>query len=114
MKEITMELFLRFISICAVLLIAGIGYAYYIAKRPLPPKLTWFSVLIGDFVTDVGMGALIYLLTENLFLALIPFICHALTGGPMILGQLIKHAIQNGGNIIIDEEQDGDGTQALA
>ena len=98
---------LRFIGICAVLLLFGFIYAYLIARKPFPPRLTWLSVVIGDFTTDVGMAALILLLTENLFLAAIPAFCHILTGGPMILGQLTKHTLQNGGVVTV-EEDDGD------
>ena len=101
------DTFLRFIGLCAVLLIFGIIYAYLIARRPFPPHLTWLSVVIGDFVTDLGMGGLILLLTGDLFLTFIPAICHILTGGPMILGQTTKHTLQNGGVVII-EADDGD------
>ena len=107
MNEITIDTFLRFIGLCATLLIFGITYAYIIARKPFKPQLTWASVLIGDLVTDIGTGAIILLLTENLFLAGIPLICHALTGGPMILGQITKHTMQNDGEIIV-EGIDGD------
>lgn len=104
---ITFSIFLRFIGLCATLLLFGIAYAYLIARKPFPPHLTWASVLIGDLVTDFGMGAVILLLTEDLFLAGVPLMCHILTGGPMILGQITKHAIENGGDVII-EGIDGD------
>ncbi|MCL4302491.1 MAG: hypothetical protein KJ077_42775 [Anaerolineae bacterium] len=98
----------RFIGICAVLFTGfGIPYSILITKWAFPPNLTWLSVLIGDGVTDFGMGALILLLTGDLFLASIPIICHGLTGGPMIAGQILKHALQNGGHIVIEDE-DGD------
>lgn len=111
--------FLRFISICAVLLLFGMIYAYVIADKPFPPKWTWASVAIGDFVTDFGSGAILWLLTHNLFLAILPFICHGLTGGPMIIGQLVKHRWQDGGEVIPEQDDtieviDGDGTEALA
>lgn len=105
---ITTSIFLRFIGLCAALMLFGITYAYLIARKPFPPHLTWISVVIGDFVTGIGMGAMILLLTEDLFLAVIPLMCLGLTGGPMILGQVTKHAIENGGDVIIEDTLNGD------
>lgn len=103
-----MELIIRFAGICAVLLIFGHVYAYMIVRKPFPPHRTWLSVAIGDFVNDFGTGAQILLFTGNPYLALLPLINHIFfTGGPMILGQLTKHRVQDGGEIL-PELSDGD------
>ena len=105
---ISAGVFFRFIGVSAVLFIFGIIYAYLIARKPFPPRLTWLSVLIGDFVTDLGTAAHLLMFTGDPFLASIPVINHVLTGGPMILGQLTKHMLQNGGIVIIEEDEVGD------
>lgn len=87
------------------MLVFGLIYAVAIAIWPFKAKNTWKSVVIGDFVTDVGDWAILLLLTGNIWISLTPFICHLLTGGPMIGGQILKHALQNGGHIVIDEEE---------
>lgn len=107
-REMTQEIATRFIGICAVLfVIFGIPYAILIGLRPFRPGLTWLSVLIGDLMTDFGTGAQLLLFTGDPVLASLPLLNHILTGGPMILGQILKHRLQNGGHIIIEDE-DGD------
>lgn len=101
-----MDIQTRIVLIAFVLFIFGGIYAILIAIRPFKPSLTWLSVLFGDLVTDVGSWAILLLITGNLYVALIPFMCHILTGGPMILGQVLKHKLQNGGHVVIDEELD--------
>lgn len=108
MPQITTDIFLRFIGISAALFLFGIAYAYIIAWKAFKPELNWLSVLIGDFVTDIGMGAIILLMVEDLFLAAVPFMCHALTGAPMILGQITKHTMQNDGDVIVEDLDLGD------
>ncbi len=81
----------RLLVIAGGLFVFGLIYAYLIAIRPFRPSLTWLEVVIGDAVTDTGMSLAIYLLTNDLRLAALPWIAHALTGGSMILGQLLKH-----------------------
>lgn len=93
----------RFVGICAVLLLFGIIYAIYIAIKPFKPKFTWASVVIGDLATDLGSGAILWLFTGDLFLAALPFICHGLTGGPMIVGQITKHIFQDSGEIVVED-----------
>ncbi len=77
----------------------GIIYAIKIAIRPFDTGETWKSVVIGDGMTDVGSGMLLWVLLEQyisnwktrLGLCLIPLFSHALTGGPMITGQVLKN-----------------------
>ena len=82
------------------LAIVGVGltvfgwlYAYRIAVRPFPPHRTWLSVVVGDAATDAGASAALLVLSRDRRLALIPWIAHALTGAPMIVGQVLKHHI---------------------
>lgn len=101
----------KFILICAVLFVVfGIPYAILVALKPFRPGLTWLSVLIGDGVTDLGTGAQLLLLTGDPVLACLPLLNHILTGGPMILGQILKHRLQNGGHVIIEDDDDGNPT----
>lgn len=109
MREMSQETLIRFIGICmSIFLFFGLPYGILVATRPFRPRLTWLSVVFGDLATDLGMAGLLLLLTEDLFIASIPFLCHALTGGPMIAGQILKHALQNGDHIIIEDDDDGD------
>jgi hypothetical protein len=90
-----MEL-IPFFIIIAVILLFGIFYSILIYWRPFPPGLTWLSVVIGDLVTDMGSTLVLVLILTNLqpdylWLALVPFGMHVLTGGPMIVGQVLKH-----------------------
>lgn len=99
---------LRFIGICGILLIFGIVYAILIARKPFPPKWTWVSVTIGVGITCFGIGEILWIFTGNYFLTFVPIIGFALTGGPMIVGQITKHILQNGGVVIIEEDEIGD------
>lgn len=79
------------------LFVFGVLYSALVALRPLPARFTWLEVVIGDAITDMGTSALIYRGTRDWRLALAPWICHALTGLPMILGQVLKHKLQEDG-----------------
>ena len=85
-KEIEIVLAMLF-----VWLIFGMVYAGIIALRPFRPGLTWLSVVVGDGLTDIGSGMLLYALTGSLMIAVVPLLFHAMTGGPMIAGQVLKH-----------------------
>lgn len=98
----------RIITISTLMLLFGGAYAVFIALKPFKPNLTWLSVAIGDAVTDLGSFGVLYALTGNRRLAAIPFLSHLLTGGPMITGQILKHALQNGGGIVIFEDDERD------
>lgn len=101
------EIATKFILVCVVLLVVfGIPYAIIIARQPFKPHLTWLSVMIGDAMTDFGMAALLLLLTGSPLAASVPVLCHILTGGPMILGQILKHSFQNGGHVIVGDDDD--------
>ena len=102
------EIFIRFVGICAVLFIFfGIPYAILIALKPFRPSLTWLSVFFGDLATDIATASQLLLFTGDPFLACLPVINHVLSGGPMILGQVLKHALQNGDvNLLRDEDDD--------
>ena len=73
------------------LLVFGLLYAYHIAMREEKPARTWVDVVIGDGATDIGSFIILYAWSECIWLALVPVLAHLLTGGPMILGQLLKH-----------------------
>ena len=83
-----------------LLLIFGVLYAVKIALHPLED--TWKSVVIGDFATAAGMTALLALcgywyglrFEQVAVLTTIPWWCLALTGLPMIAGQVEKHEIR--------------------
>lgn len=49
-----------------VLLVAGIGYAAYIARWPFPSGLTWLSVVIGCCVTNLAVSVVTWELTGGL------------------------------------------------
>lgn len=75
------------------LLVFGAWYAWYIYHKPFSPKYTWASVFFGVSVTLLGYAC--YLLFRLPFwmaveAALAIFVAFALTGGPMIVGQLLK------------------------
>lgn len=101
-----MEIWLMLIALG--LLVFGIGYAYRIAVRPFPAHLTWLSVVVGDGATDVGMMLALWVLTHNPVVCLVPPAAHLLTGGPMILGQVLKARWQNDGARAIEEALNGD------
>jgi len=83
--------YITILAITAVTFLTGNAYAIKIALRPFPDHLTWLSVVVGDAFTDLAMSALIWTYTGSVWLALIPWCTHALTGGPMIVGQIIKY-----------------------
>ena len=87
----------QIIAIGLGLVIFGILYAIRIALRPFPPHRTWLSVVVGDAATDVGSSLALWSLTGDWRLCLVPWIAHALTGGPMIIGQVLKHYLQDEG-----------------
>jgi hypothetical protein len=72
----------------------GVLYALFIALRPLSARYTWLEVVMGDAATDAGMSALLWRLTHDRRVVIVPWMCHALTGSPMILGQVLKHKLQ--------------------
>lgn len=88
---------LSLILIALALHVFGAGYAYRIVLRPFSPYKTWLSVVVGDAVTDLGMSAMLWVLTGDWRLCLVPWAAHALTGLPMILGQKLKHQLQADG-----------------
>lgn len=84
----------QFWLISLLLLVVGIIYAVHIYHNPPKEGETWVSVAIGDGFTDIGMSALIATaLIEGGYweplwwLIFIPWLCHGLTGLPMIIGQ---------------------------
>jgi hypothetical protein len=87
----------------ALLFTVGNIYAWRIARHPFPPEFTWLSVVIGDAITDAGMAAALYFLTGNVWLCLVPWLAHILTGAPMILGQRLKHHFQHEGSQLLRE-----------
>jgi hypothetical protein len=72
----------------------GVLYALTVALRPFPARYTWLEVVVGDAATDLGASALLWRLTHDRRALIVPWICHALTGSPMILGQILKHKLQ--------------------
>lgn len=82
------------IPVALALLLFGVGYAYRIALRPFSYRRTWLSVVVGDAATDLGTSAMLWILSGNWRLCLVPWVAHALTGLPMILGQTLKYRLQ--------------------
>ena len=85
------------ILVALALLLFGVGYAYRIALRPFSYRRTWLSVVVGDAATDLGASAMLWALSGNRRLCLVPWAAHALTGLPMILGQTLKYRLQADG-----------------
>ena len=81
-----------FISTAVTLLILAILYAIRIAKVPFLPRRTWLSVVYGDAITDLASAVMIYSLTGNWRAAITPIVNHVISGTPMIVGQMTKHA----------------------
>jgi hypothetical protein len=104
--------FLKFVGICAILNFFGVAYAYLIARRAFPPALVWLSVFVtvfGEIALRLLLDSYVSILTHNL----LPVVCFGLTGFPMILGQVVKHTIQDGGVVIpllMEDSTDGDPT----
>lgn len=92
----------RLLFVACILLVFGVIYAFYIAIHPFAPRHTWLSVVIGDAATDLGASAMLWMLTRDRNIILIPWVAHALTGLPMILGQLLKHVFQDSGAGVAD------------
>jgi len=91
--------------IAALLSLFGWIYAYKIAvARLIDYRRTWVRVVIGDAITDLGSSAALYVLTRNWRAALIPWAAHALTGGPMILGQELKHYFRDESAALMRED----------
>jgi hypothetical protein len=110
-----LTLLLTFGGISFLLLIFGVLYAVRIAL--LPFKDTWKSVVVGDGATAAGMSALIALfgfwfglnVWQAAALAIVPWWCLALTGLPMILGQVEKTELRKlDMHILRVEERDDD------
>ena len=78
------------ISTLVITFLIGVYYALLIARRPFPAGLTWLSVVIGCSFTNAAISVVLWELTHDLAAALVPWGCYALTGIPMILGQILK------------------------
>lgn len=78
------------LRLALIVFIIATLYATFIAFRPFPDHLTWLSVVIGDSLNDLFLSLVIFHLTREIWLALLPWLAHAITGGPMIGGQIIK------------------------
>lgn len=89
---------MRILFIAAGMAAFGVAYAWRIATKPFDVGKTWQSVVIGDAVTDCGSSLVLWVALERyipgrrnrLAICLIPWISHAITGLPMIVGQLLK------------------------
>lgn len=101
-----------------LLLVWGAIYTVRIALRPFPVGKTWQSVVLGDATTAAGMSGLIALFGYEFglgfyqvaVLAAIPWWCLALTGLPMIGGQIVKHElrVRDAQAHAIEDMDDGD------
>jgi hypothetical protein len=80
------------LTICSAagLVVFGVVYAVLVALQPLRP--TWFEVVIGVAVTLIGASLMAFdLYRLGTWWAVGAFwAAFALTGGPMIVGQIIK------------------------
>lgn len=99
------------ITIALVLFIFGFGYAVIIYRHPFSTGWTWASVLIGDGVNDLAVGAAIVValaaygqLEQLWWMAFFPVAGHVLDGGPMIAGQVWKWVSQKRRNRQLDKE----------
>jgi hypothetical protein len=84
---------LEYAIVAIGLAVFGVLYALRIALRPFPPRLTWLEVVIGDGITDIGMSVVLWLLTHDWRVCLVPWVAHGLTGLPMIGFQVLKHRL---------------------
>jgi hypothetical protein len=101
--------------ISGLLLTFGVLYAIKIALKPMED--TWKSVVVGDSATAAGMSALIALcgygyglsFEQVMVMSAIPWWCLALTGLPMIGGQVEKHEIRklDAHALAVEGEDDG-------
>ena len=90
--------------ISGLLLLFGIIYALIIsAFTPHKPRYTWVSVVVGDAATDLGTMALLRKARGSNLAPLLPFWAHFLTGGPMILAQVLKHLFNDDASQLVDE-----------
>jgi hypothetical protein len=94
--------------ISGLLLLFGIIYALIIsAFAPHKPRYTWVSVVVGDAATDLGTMALLRKSRRGNLAPLLPFWAHFLTGGPMILAQVLKHLLFDDASQLMDEYRRG-------
>lgn len=84
----------------ALMLVFGVWYAMRIALHPFKWGKTWQSVAIGDLATDVGTGTILWIVLKSyvprlprLLICFLPVLSHGLTGGPMIVGQILMDQI---------------------
>lgn len=108
---ILIELREALITIALVLFTFGFGYAVIIYRHPFSTGWTWLSVLIGDAVNDIAVSAAIVVtlgafgqLEQLWWMAFFPVAGHALDGGPMVVGQIIKWLSQKRRNAALDKE----------
>ena len=80
--------------IFAIAIASGITYAVLIALFPLKSELTWLSVVIGVGMTISFFGIWEFVQTQQFVYTMVIFAFFACTGLPMIIGQIIKHALQ--------------------
>jgi len=86
--------------ISLLLFVVGILYAGYISTFGVfPPRYTWVSVMFPDAFIDLFSATIIIVSTGNVLLGLVPFLGHLIAGGPMILGQIVKHYQQVKGEV---------------
>lgn len=79
-------------AIASTAFILETWYAVRIYYRPFDPDLTYMSVIVGDLMYDLTLGAFLYVITGSLFMAALPFGWHVMCGLPMIIGQIIKNS----------------------
>ena len=74
----------------------AVYYAIFIsAIRPRPAELTWFEVVVGFVLVGTGFVAFVVVLPGSKLLAIMSLAwAVAIGGGPMIVGQVVKHKIQ--------------------
>ncbi|OGC94119.1 MAG: hypothetical protein A2W25_12105 [candidate division Zixibacteria bacterium RBG_16_53_22] len=79
-----------------VIMAVAVYYAIFIsAIRPSPAELTWFEVVVGFVLVGTGFVAFVVVLPGSKLLAIMSLAwAVAIGGGPMIVGQVVKHKIQ--------------------
>lgn len=73
---------------------SGVIYAIYIALWPMKPELTWLSVVVGVAMTLAFFAWAEWQQRQSLSAAIDIFVFFVITGGPMIVFQLVKHGWQ--------------------
>jgi uncharacterized membrane protein len=68
----------------------GVAYAWYVARRPPRPGLTWLWVVGGCAFTNVAVSLIVWELTRHPFATLSCWAAYGISGLPMILGQIVK------------------------